>query len=612
MNTGGAVNGHSIFSASTKLYAPNSSQSPPLKTRFSSTASTPIKIKDDLAALLKDELGKSIIQDVPGMLEHMFSDNSLPVSVENVVAQLGESGKLLDTDNGYSWSRNMDILAETTDRSTGKQEAAAKAFLNEICAFLIMVERTDGTKRPNTEKARTWTTVTQAKPLSVGPADVKPDLCLSTVKDSDMDWKHVLATIQLKSSASSAKVYHALQQVTGDAFMALSAQDTRRFYVGVTINGFDVRVSKLIALECFVRLLIGLTLGSTKLIGYDSTITEQGGIRCVTVEGGVYRLIRLVSRSRSIGGRGTTRWRAVLDSDPNGKLYAIRDSWTDTSRLPEASLLRAVEGIKEVPQLIGSEKVDNNDGRDITESIRSVVDKDLIEGIATRELWRIVCTPFAEELCNFSSKRELLSVVGIDAINAHRDMVTLKKILHRDISEVNIMLYHPLTQHSDNDSGITAVKWLLLDLDYAIYFTDNSWVLAVGHRTNRGHAPYHDLESFFYVLVWIYINYAGPKIAPRQDIDLGTLNWTAVGGWINYTDLAAFKYAAFTAEDVFEENVIPLVKPYFSDLHDCLTDLRNIFYLKKKPTRDDMTKILMKHLKSLPETQYWSPEQELA
>jgi serine/threonine protein kinase len=103
----------------------------------------------------------------------------------------------------------------------------------------------------------------------------------------------------------------------------------------------------------------------------------------------------------------------------------------------------------------------------------------------------------------FKSVPELLVALR-DAIKAHRSLLNKAKILHRDISENNIIITDP-----KKAGGFTG---MLIDLDLAIvdgertggrHTTGTMEFMAIDVLRGVEHTYRHDLESFFYVLLWI-------------------------------------------------------------------------------------------------------------
>jgi len=103
-----------------------------------------------------------------------------------------------------------------------------------------------------------------------------------------------------------------------------------------------------------------------------------------------------------------------------------------------------------------------------------------------------------------SAIRELLTALR-DAIKAHRSLYLKGNILHRDVSENNIIITNP-----DETGGFTG---MLIDLDLAKVLgsgrsgarhqTGTMEFMAIEVLRGIDHTYRHDLESFFYVLLWI-------------------------------------------------------------------------------------------------------------
>ncbi|KAI1433714.1 serine/threonine-protein kinase Sgk2 [Xylaria sp. CBS 124048] len=124
----------------------------------------------------------------------------------------------------------------------------------------------------------------------------------------------------------------------------------------------------------------------------------------------------------------------------------------------------------------------------------------------------LVISPAGRSIGQFRSGYELLRALR-DAITAHRSLYLVGNILHRDISANNIIIMDPA--EADGFTGV------LIDLDRAQdlgqvaasdtpkrvgtqLFMAIDVLAGVACRTYR-----HDLESFFYVLVWLCIQ--GPR-----------------------------------------------------------------------------------------------------
>lgn len=127
----------------------------------------------------------------------------------------------------------------------------------------------------------------------------------------------------------------------------------------------------------------------------------------------------------------------------------------------------------------------------------------------------LVIAPAGKALSEFTQRPTtmnfLLSAIGElltalrDAIRAHRSLYLKGSILHRDISENNIIIMNP-----DQTGGFAG---MLIDLDLAKvlgsgrsgarYQTGTMEFMAIEVLRGISHTYRHDLESFFYVLLWI-------------------------------------------------------------------------------------------------------------
>ncbi|KAL1978298.1 hypothetical protein VTN31DRAFT_1157 [Thermomyces dupontii] len=114
----------------------------------------------------------------------------------------------------------------------------------------------------------------------------------------------------------------------------------------------------------------------------------------------------------------------------------------------------------------------------------------------------LVIFPAGRPIHQYQSLLELLEALR-DAIKAHQSLYSKGKILHRDISENNIII---TDRHKTGHSG------MLIDLDLAKELgsapsgarcrTGTLEFMAIEVLVNRDHSYRHDLESFLYVLLW--------------------------------------------------------------------------------------------------------------
>jgi hypothetical protein len=116
----------------------------------------------------------------------------------------------------------------------------------------------------------------------------------------------------------------------------------------------------------------------------------------------------------------------------------------------------------------------------------------------------LIVYPAGRVISDFKTIRELLEGLR-DAIRAHQSLYVKGRILHRDISSNNIIITEP------NESG--GYKGMLIDLDLAKERdskpsgarnqTGTMQFMAIEVLRGADHTYRHDLESFFYVLMWM-------------------------------------------------------------------------------------------------------------
>ncbi|PPQ87328.1 hypothetical protein CVT25_002078 [Psilocybe cyanescens] len=309
--------------------------------------------------------------------------------------------------------------------------------------------------------------------------------------------------------------------------------------------------------------------------------------------------------------------------------------------------------------------------------------KALYDKLEVRLHRRLVTFPVADKLTSFKSKRELLTVL-ISAIEAHgrlvdkhilhRDISIANIMIYRpkvnstsaDQSVETVQTIEDcaseaspspvdssanlLSISSNQCSTLTpaqatlsqAATGILIDLDYALITHDAQGNKlkrqsdATGHRTGtlpfmatriliglkpgEEHEARHDLESFFYVLLWITLQYAGPDDAERQDLNIE--DDEDINPWIEgktVQRLGRAKFMAMATQHIFQDVVTSKCTKYFADLVPCLEELREIFfpYFNPKdpkptppPTHRDIIEILRKHMQPLPENDNWSREND--
>ncbi len=186
----------------------------------------------------------------------------------------------------------------------------------------------------------------------------------------------------------------------------------------------------------------------------------------------------------------------------------------------------------------------------------------------------LVVSPAGRPLQDYRSVRELLEALR-DAIKGHKSLLEDGKILHRDISENNIII-------TKGD-----LKGMLIDLDLAKEL--NSVRSGASHRTGtmqfmaievlqgKGHTYRHDLESFFYVFVWMCIRY-GHEDAGHLLVKPKPLSTSRLRGWYTgmYSEIANTKRGHIDKNGF--EDIITEFSPQFEDQKPLARELRSALF----------------------------------
>lgn len=164
---------------------------------------------------------------------------------------------------------------------------------------------------------------------------------------------------------------------------------------------------------------------------------------------------------------------------------------------------------------------------------------------------RLVLHDVGRSLENFETREQLLLALR-SGIIGYCNMLQ-KGIMHGDISVNNIMISNPSS--TSNTGGY------LIDLDFAVPLS-RQYASGAPHRTGtpefmaidvldgEPHVPRHDLESFFYVLIWMYTKYPVPGVGSSESPDPNSCH-SQVHSWGSgsYSNMAALKRALSNSKE---------------------------------------------------------------
>ncbi|TRM56468.1 hypothetical protein BD626DRAFT_413928 [Schizophyllum amplum] len=550
--------------------------------------------------------------EICGIVSVLFPDTAFPMPPPVVVGALED---ILYSIKDKKWLK----YTSPCPHFDGQSQARVLArYLNEVtrCCRLGY----GGLRHPVPNVLRQWIAVDSQRTCSTGDAVQAAGVVLADAGSNAIEWADVLCDVQLVSTPDLMP--EALQRLSSGAANTFATQEDRLFHIGLAFAGDTVqlacydRAGRVLSAAhnihdnpvIFARMVMGLTLLDKSYGGKDISILTRDGRRFVFVGGLEYEIVETLSINKDIRGRGTTCWRCRrTDSDQD---FVIKNAWADKRRaLTEGDFLNITASLDGVGKLVCGETVLRPDGQPHTTTVL----RDALKGPSERcailsqipqlELRRLVLRPYARPLEEFISKDELLSVFR-DAIQAHWDLYELKDVLHCDISHDNIMLYeHP---------GSSLRRGLLVDLHSAVLVDRKHRVGPIGHMTGTlpfmacdivqyservAHGPWHDLESFLYVLMIICATYSGPSNTPREDFDLSDSPmsaWRTGDG--DRKALIVYEYD----DSQFRTFLDSVFDPYFDDLEDLVCELRTVILHNqdRKVTHRDVLAVLDRHIRA--------------
>ncbi|KAF5349786.1 hypothetical protein D9758_010216 [Tetrapyrgos nigripes] len=328
-----------------------------------------------------------------------------------------------------------------------------------------------------------------------------------------------------------------------------------------------------------------LASGQEKGLVHDrSGMNAFHGCKLVLDEETELTLGQTIQRSHSIIGRGTTVLHAKCLKGHWGKEgdeVVVKISFVDEGRLSEAKFMDLAKekavgdhawALEHLPEILSAHEYPNS--KDSPESRLFEFMRDKLKADSTYELriLRILVLRPLKSITQLDDPKDFAQVF-YDILQIHRWLVDHAKILHRDISQNNIM-YRVLKDGK--------VHGVLNDLDLASTLSMSrshssqtrsgtrpfmSHELLTPNRPGLGHFYRHDLESIYYVMLILFANYDKVK----EDGNAQKKGIQKVDNqheeWFKGTDkeVAAFKWIAL--------NSVPTLQPLFSSLRQSIRQL---------------------------------------
>lgn len=473
------------------------------------------------------------------------------------------------------------------------------------------------------------TTVQGSEPNSQRPKR-KTDFAFCRVSpktsNTKREWSEYVIVGELKASEAKSNLTSTWLSLASYAREVFGADGTRQRVLGFTLCGDLLRIfqfdrsgaiasepmklnSELGALE-FLKTFAYFITAPDSEIGFDTSFNTVEGKEVIRVETGketkYIRLEGTVTNHPCISGRATLIRKGTITEEE--KPVILKYSWPYVGEDKEAELLSKARDIDGVVRLDCRAKFYTNG---IRHTVNKVVRKGLIisngqkcdmtlrdhlapsrkidskgpakpspvmkDVPADRERQCLVLQDFGKPIFEAESVKVLLEAVK-DCLQVHRDLVD-NKILHRDVNVDNILL--------TPNSGSAKSKATLIDLDHATS-SDSAGPsgkdrtgtkfrsIRLLHGTKYTEHTYEDdVESFFWVLLWIGIWYQGPGGGKKKvEANRAYEQWnyipdTHLGGEKSRVISSAEHFA-----DVIEEDFTEFYKP----LATVMEQLRKVIF----------------------------------
>ncbi|KAF8430822.1 hypothetical protein BGX38DRAFT_1277603 [Terfezia claveryi] len=293
---------------------------------------------------------------------------------------------------------------------------------------------------------------------------------------------------------------------------SMMREGTRKRSLQATIaeeNASEVRQSKVRRVENIESTRSRGSRGKS-VVAYRRTGRSQAHLTATTT-----KTLQSISRQKANRSNDTPSNTATTSAPPKqkGSCSSVKDLMVVTGNPELDWTLNAPSGVTETSPT-PRESADHS----------SVVDPEMVFMDMTHSV--IVSHGVGEDIQNFTSVRDLIKGMR-DAIKCHKSLFESAGILHRDVSPGNIMLSKYRSRNIESGSGIVsseAPHGFLIDLDLAKYVgpiqaTADSTSKSMRRRTGTmlfmaieilqgtclRHSWRHDLESFFYVFIWLCV-----------------------------------------------------------------------------------------------------------
>ncbi|KAJ7163145.1 hypothetical protein C8R46DRAFT_1352926 [Mycena filopes] len=269
--------------------------------------------------------------------------------------------------------------------------------------------------------------------------------------------------------------------------------------------------------------------------------------------------------SDGLFGRGTQVYRAILEKDlktPNPPVYALKDAWRQRCRRPEIDFYDVINKYCEENNITGMAECHGSLDLSVSPAPPITWDTSLHQTRSTpadnsmleRCHMRSLLTPIGTRLELFPSTKALVG--ALHTAIQHHETACKAGVLHRDVSDGNVLL----------QEGPEEPQGFLLDWDYAEFTPQglenfNAWFPERADENKQyenidkslkdmtgtlpfvsiqilkqtvAHAAHHDLESFYWLLIWMILRHTDHKSGPNACGELfDPVGHATKWGWLN-------------------------------------------------------------------------------
>jgi hypothetical protein len=480
----------------------------------------------DFVPTLKRELNELLYTNVQGLVEHFIDPQHI-----DPIHRKGSNAR-----SEFIDEKRQEKLSDTLQGSMLK-------YISSFAEHLV------NQTTPKIPMSRFWRTQPHTRLEGVDGTRMMVDGAIMSGFKANRKTYHIRdVLVPFKLKKDEQDVTTAVICLSKCVCKVFKAQPTRSFVVGVTVFETSAQIwqfdrsgaigsepvdfkSNTPNIEKFLNLMLCFLTCNKTLLGFDPTFIEAQDcppvirIKTQNVDQELKIDPKHVFRASGICGRATTCWKAHLSGDKSQQ-FLIKDSWQPEKHPKEGEMLRIVTE-KKVPHVARYHHHEDvcMDGKtvDIKSHIRRGAAFQKCEKLTNKEMpddpnvknefinrvhRRLILKDVGKPIWTVDSPLHLLEALE-GCIIGHQALFAAQ-YLHRDISINNLMV---------NDQAVDPpYRSFLIDLDMAIHRSENN---DDGHtrigtkvfmsisllRGVNPHTHVDDLESFFWVLIWICTHY---------------------------------------------------------------------------------------------------------